>query len=219
MEAERVLTFIFTVVSDFALVPSLTVTAKNRKHFEVFVGTSAILTGFLYNACDALDVSLFLSKDDWHRINNVMAITYCALLAIYLMCNESDDANTVLRYAAFALVTVAQVRDNFWMEQSQWSMLVILFYALLPLLKFVSQNRIPNYHRQRTKKGLSFALLAALFFVMGLDEKNDRFRISHSVAHVFMGGALYQLWAIVPSSSKRRRRRRGNVFDDGDGWA
>ena len=38
------LTFIFTVVSDFALVPSLTVTAKNRKHFEVFVGTSAILT-------------------------------------------------------------------------------------------------------------------------------------------------------------------------------
>ena len=44
MEAERVLTFIFTVVSDFALVPSLTVTAKNRKHFEVFVGTSAILT-------------------------------------------------------------------------------------------------------------------------------------------------------------------------------
>ena len=158
MEAERVLTFIFTVVSDFALVPSLTVTAKNRKHFEVFVGTSAILTvrfrkkkkifssivpllkyvlflqhtsvplvriffhitrlskrkknknqGFLYNACDALDVSLFLSKDDWHRINNVMAITYCALLAIYLMCNESDDANTVLRYAAFALVTVAQV--------------------------------------------------------------------------------------------------------------
>jgi len=65
--------------------------------------------GFLYNACDALDVSLFLSKDNWHRINNVMAITYCALLAIYLMCNESDDANTVLRYAAFALVTVAQV--------------------------------------------------------------------------------------------------------------
>ena len=155
------LTFIFTVVSDFALVPSLTVTAKNRKHFEVFVGTSAILTvrkkkdfsifsdtcfscknsisvflrhtnirnsyhkrrilhitrsppknqGFLYNACDALDVSLFLSKDDWHRINNVMAITYCALLAIYLMCNDSDDANTVLRYAAFALVTVAQVCD------------------------------------------------------------------------------------------------------------
>ena len=44
MEAERVLTFIFTVVSDFALVPSLTVTAKNRKHFELFVGTSAILT-------------------------------------------------------------------------------------------------------------------------------------------------------------------------------
>ena len=143
---DRVLTFIFTVVSDLTLVPSLTVTARNRKHFEVFVGASAITTvrfisifhsiytyiilliiettyllsndvihkqyttqGFLYNACDALDVSLFLSKDNWHRINNVMAITYCALLAIYLMCNESDDANTVLRYAAFALVTVAQV--------------------------------------------------------------------------------------------------------------
>ena len=44
MEVERLLTFVFTVVSDFALIPSLTVTAKNRKHFEVFVGTSAILT-------------------------------------------------------------------------------------------------------------------------------------------------------------------------------
>ena len=120
----------------------------------------------------------------------------------------------------------SQVRDKFWMEQSQWSMLVISFYALLPLLKFVSQNRIPNYHRQRTKKGLSFALLAALFFVMGLDEKNDRFRICHSVAHVFMGGALYQLWAIVPSSKRRRKGRRRNRSssgndDDGfyDGWA
>ena len=143
--------------------------------------------------------------------------------------NISDDANTVLRYAAFALVTVAQVRDKFWMEQSQWSMLVISVYALLPLLKFVSQNRIPNYHRQRTKKGLSFALLAALFFVMGLDEKNDRFRICHSVAHVFMGGALYQLWAIVPSSKRRRTKRGGGVirtrsydgeiFEFDGGWA
>jgi len=199
LDREKFVTFLFAVGSDCALVPSLLVTAKNRKHFEVFVGFSAIVTGFLYNACDALDVSLFLTQDEWHRINNVMGITYCALLAVYLMCNTSNDWNTLLRYNAFASVTVAQVRDGFWMERSQWSVLVIAAYALLPILKFAKLKCVPAFHRQKTRNGLAFAAIAAAFFVMGLDETNDPFRISHSIAHVFMGATLYNLWGIAPT--------------------
>ena len=208
IDRDKWVTFFLAVGSDFALVPSLYVTARNRKHFEVFVGFSAICTGFLYNACDALDVSLFLTKDEWHKINNVMAITYCALLAVYLMCNSSNDWNTLLRYNAFGCVTIAQVRDGFWMERSQWSLLVITFYAMLPIVKFLRLRQIPAYRRKKTKRGLLCAFAAAIFFAMGLDENNDPFRLWHSVAHVFMGLTLYHLWGIAPSVDGRHGRRK-----------
>jgi len=203
---EKTLTFLFTVISDCALVPSLLVTARNRKHFEVFVGLAAILTGFLYNACDALDVSLFLTQDEWHRINNVMAITYVALLSVYIMNTENADWNTLLRYNAFACVTIAQVKDGFWMDNSQYTIVVVAFYALLPLMKFTIQKRIPKFRRDKTKGGLAFAALAVVFFMLGLDELNDAFRICHSIAHLFMGAALYSLWAIVPLKAGAKKR-------------
>ena len=39
--------------------------------------------------------------------------------------------------------------------------------------------------------------------MLGLDELNDPFRLWHSIAHVFMGCALYLLWAIVPLPEKK----------------
>jgi len=202
---EKFLTFLFAVCSYSSLVPSLLVTARNRKHFEVFVGLVAIVSGFLYNTCDALHVSLFLNMDEWHRINNVMAITYIALLSVYIMNNESADWNTLLRYTAFASVTVAQVKDGFWMDNSQYTVMVVSVYALLPLMKFVKLQRIPKFRRDKTKGGLAFAALAAIFFILGLDELNDPFRLCHSIAHVFMGAALYLLWAIVPLTANLKK--------------
>lgn len=69
----------------------------------------------------------------------------------------------------------------------------------------------------QTRKGLMFALFASVFFILGLDEHNDPFRICHSIAHVFMGAALYQLWAIVPP----RRKKREDIDDYGGAisWA
>lgn len=60
-----------------------------------------------------------LSQEDWHRINNVLAITYFCLLATYLTATENRDIATALRYIAFSAISMAQVKDDFWMKRSQ----------------------------------------------------------------------------------------------------
>ena len=50
----------------------------------------------------------------WHELANVTTITYALLLCIYLMGNRLENQDHLLRYSAFALVWIAQLRDNYW---------------------------------------------------------------------------------------------------------
>ena len=67
-----------------------------------------------YNICNALQVTIFLREKEWQAMNNVMALTYFALLMIHLAHSENENLNIMLRYIAFATITIAQVKDGFW---------------------------------------------------------------------------------------------------------
>ena len=74
---EFVLTFVFEVLTDLAFIPALAVMASNRRHFELFIGIFQLISGFLYNFCDALDTSVVLTELQWHGLNNILTTT-CA---------------------------------------------------------------------------------------------------------------------------------------------
>lgn len=50
-----------------------------------------------YNTADALGVQLFLTTGEWHKLDNVLSITYGLLLCIYLMGNRSEARDHLLR--------------------------------------------------------------------------------------------------------------------------
>ena len=104
-----------------------------------------------------------------------------------------------LRYSAFALLWIAQIRDDFWMEHSQYTILVILIYILFCVGKMVVRGRkLLNHYRMRNLKyGLGLGFVAFIFFLMSLDDVHDTWRFRHGVAQMFMGGAMYNLWKVV----------------------
>ncbi len=47
-------------------------------------------------------------------MTNILTVSYGLFLCIFLMGNRNENIDHLLRYAAFASVWVAQLRDNYW---------------------------------------------------------------------------------------------------------
>ena len=197
------LTFVFTACTDLALVPALIVMARYRRHFEMFVGILQMTCALAYNICNALHVTIFLKETEWQMMNNVMAITYFALLMIHLAHSENENLNIVLRYIAFATIAIAQVKDRFW--SLRWTYGPIVTFGALPALKMLKEKRLPPYNRSRMIKGLGFGAVGCVCFRIGLDDKHDPFRFWHGMFHLFIGMALYHLWGIVPDPDSAKK--------------
>lgn len=119
LTAEHSMRFVFESLTDLAFVPSLLRVARRRRHFELFVGVLQFVSVTCYNVADALEVTPFLTARQWHELCNVTTITYALFLCIYLMGNRSENQDHFLRYSAFALVWMAQLRDNYWCGKEQ----------------------------------------------------------------------------------------------------
>eukprot|EP00937_MAST-01D_sp_MAST-1D-sp2_P001184 g1184.t1 len=224
----RTLKFAFTVLTDLALVPALFTMARYRRHFEMFVGILQVLSALSYNICNALNVSIFLAETEWHKMNNVLAFTYFALLCIHLMGSDNEDLNIVLRYVAFASIAIGQVKDNFWagghgqlFGMGGWTFLPVAVFASLPLFKFARYG-LPAYDLRRTLAGLvMFALAGACFRHAQDPGVEGAFRHMHGLFHLFIGAALWCLWGIVPDpESQKKKDAKGKVsLSERSEWA
>ena len=187
--SETVITFCFEVLTDVAFVPPLLVMRQHRRHFELYIGTFQLVTGFLYNFCNALNVNVFLTELQWHGLNNILTTTYFLLLLIHLQANSNPTVDIVLRYAAFTAVWIAQIKDEYW--NPQWTAMVVLAFCLMPVCKFGGAMRLPPYDTEKLCKGFVAGAAAAICFVIGLDDTVDPFRLFHGLSQALVGAALY----------------------------
>jgi hypothetical protein len=82
MAGVKVVRFIFEACTDMALIPALGVMAARGRHFELFMGLLQWGTSTAYNICDALDIQVFLTRTQWHRLNNIASVTFVGLLLL-----------------------------------------------------------------------------------------------------------------------------------------
>ena len=209
------LTFTLTVLTDFALIPALFVMARYRRHFEMFVGILQIISALCYNICNALGTSIFLRETEWHKMNNVLAFTYLALLCIHLMSSGNETQNIILRYVAFSTITIGQIKDGFWVQEETplemvgmgiWTFIPVAFFGALPLFKFARERRLPAYDLRRLNKGIVVGALAIACFKVGLHKKNDPLRFWHGTFHVLIGLSLWYLWGVVPDLESKHKK-------------
>jgi len=210
----HLVTFLFTCVTDIALIPPLMVMAKYRRHFEIYVGCLMVFSAFAYNFLDAMNRgdaeekrwSLFIEEEDWHRISNVSTTTSLCLLAIHLAHIEDAHLNILLRYAAATLVLFAQIYDGFWMQETHVTLFVVVgFYGGL-VASHILVAQLPVYWtRENLSYGAVLGTCAGGCFMLGLDDDSDQFRLAHGLSHLFGGVALTFLWNLIP----RKRQKVG----------
>jgi hypothetical protein len=175
---------------------------RYRRHFELFIGAFQLGTGFLYNFCNALNVSVFLTEQQWHGLNNILTTTYFLLLLIHLQANSNPTVDIMLRYAAFTAVWIAQIKDGD--SNPQWTALVVLAFCIMPVCKFGGAMRLPPYSAEKLCKGLFAGLGATVCFLLGLDDALDPFRLFHGLSQALVGLALFYLWQLVPLSLQKK---------------
>eukprot|EP00928_Gymnodinium_smaydae_P064925 TRINITY_DN48159_c0_g1_i1.p1 TRINITY_DN48159_c0_g1~~TRINITY_DN48159_c0_g1_i1.p1 ORF type:complete len:253 (-),score=28.57 TRINITY_DN48159_c0_g1_i1:78-836(-) len=208
----HILTFLFTCVTDLALIPPLIVMRRFRRHFEMYIGFLMLVSAFCYNFLDAMNRGdaaskswdLLIAEEDWHRISNVTSTTYICLLFIHLMNNEDESANIVLRYVAATFVLLAQVKDGFWMQETCFTIYVVVIFFLMLIARYVAVAQMPAYGTSANLlRGIVLGLVTGLCFYFGLDDDRDEFRFAHGLSHLFGGIALTFLWNLVPRPKRK----------------
>ena len=131
--AGAVLRFVLGAITDFALVPSLYQIAKRRRHFEMFIGVTQVITALMFNTCAAFEIDLFIKEREWHFISDVLTLTIVCCLLVHALAVPSEDANIVLRYVALALAWVFKVRDS-W-DEGWWEGLLVATYAIAAIVR------------------------------------------------------------------------------------
>lgn len=195
---EVVLVMAFEIVTDAAFVPPLLLLWRSRRHFELYVGVFQLSTGVLYNFCNALNVTLFLTERQWHGLNNILTTTYVLLLLIHMQCNADPSVDAALRYCAFTAVWIAQLKDDYW--NPSWTALVVLIFCLMPICKFGGAMQLPPYDAEKLCKGLIAGASSAVCFLLGLDTTIDPFRVFHGLSQAMVGFTFFYLWQLVPLS-------------------
>lgn len=169
-----------------------------------FVSNITVLqmtTAFLYNLTNSYGIVLFLNEITWHKINNVVSTTYLCLLLIHLIGLENKDTNTILSYLAFTLVWIAQLKDEYWMDNSMYTVFVVIIFAALPFIKhisvFLKKRELPPFNFKSLLLGSISGFIASIFFLLGLNSDKDWLRHWHGLSHLFFGGCLYFLWGVL----------------------
>eukprot|EP00906_Rhabdomonas_costata_P019340 RCo028264 len=187
---------VVTVLSNLAGLPAAAVLYRQRNmDFELFLCLGTFVTSMCYHLCESLGTSLWLTEVQWHRLDNVMAISSFMCWFVYL-CDFTDRrARDACRFAVMAVVLVLQEGAP-WDERFTFG--PVLATALLFLLKrWLVDGCGPKCDPNRLRTGLLLQSLGVLCFIRGLDNDTDPLRIFHGLWHVFISGACYFLWDIV----------------------
>ena len=92
--------------------------------FEGYMVGMSILTSFMYHICEIYNATFFLDELQWHRLDNVFAITtFC--LAILHFFGAIFENSSAIKWSALLFIIIVQEKDP-------WN----VFYTALPCIVF-----------------------------------------------------------------------------------
>jgi hypothetical protein len=196
---------LFESFSDLALLPALVHIFKRRRHFELFIAVSMVASSFLYNTCNAFNTSIFLDETTWHEMNNILAPTYFLLMGVHVAHLNDEMVNCALRYAIFASVTLAQLKDGFWMTQTQYTYIPCALFGLIPLVRVCDPSLHSSADKQRIVYGAAYGFLAAILFKVSQNDTFDSLRFFRGLAHVSGGAGVWYFWQVAAADQTGKK--------------
>lgn len=171
----------------------------------------SILTSFMYHICEIYNATIFLDELQWHRLDNVFAITtFC--LAILHFFGAIFENSSAIKWFSLLFIIIVQEKDP-------WN----VFYTALPCILFAVIAIFLRLHYRKTYKvqykkkdltiGLTFLLIGLIFFYLGLDDANDYLRAYHGLWHVC--ASVFGYYCIGVSKISRKQIPKTQIeFDD-----
>ena len=195
-ESEVFCMFLINAVSGLAGVPLLLLMARQRYSYALGIGVLSILSSFMYHSIESWSPNghFILQQAEWHRLDNIGAISCLCAILIQLINTNSEKLDQVLNLFAFTLTMFCQ---EFSVWDVNYSVLPIITTVCLTLLikfLFIDRKEAPNYNPLMLKRGGIFMLAAFVSFYVALDEFKDYLRICHGLWHSFAGIGVFHLW-------------------------
>ena len=187
--------FFTCVVSHVSLLPTLLQLYRRRWMFEVSATCFGLLCSFLYHTCQAFDMVIFLTELQWHRLDNVGALVCFSALFTYLCALRDSTMDAYIKYGCFMFGIIIQEKSPWEIE---YTLVPVFLFALMPVISHACLfQRLPHYDWKNFVVGFGTLVAAFPFFVAGLDDEHDPYRMFHGMWHLMGGVASLYLWRIV----------------------
>lgn len=205
-------TFLTCVLSHFAIFPAMRLLIRRNWLYETTISCFAMSCSFMYHTCQAFGVTLFLNELQWHRLDNIGAISTFSMMFTYLSAIEDPRLDFFVKFSGLIVAIVSQ-------EHSPWDItftaVPVVMYACLPVISyFMFHYRCSTgglrsgrwslmadlqhlYELKSVVLGFGFMACAVPFFIAGLNDAEDPFRIFHGMWHLMGGLSAYYFYRIV----------------------
>ena len=201
--------FFTCCLSHAACLPALWQLIRRRWVFESYVCTAALIASFMYHACEAFGTSFFLTELRWHRLDNVGVLCCFGVFFTYLCNFRNVYTEQFVKYSTVVLAVLAQEKDP-WNELYTFGPMI--FFMCIPVFVHVCVRRkVPVFDVKNAVLGFGLLAAALPFFLAGLNDQADPYRIYHGMWHVVSGLSSIFLWRIVltPMAIDVHARRAG----------
>ena len=187
--------FFCTVISHVSMIAPTVLLWHRRWVWEFSLSVATCTTSFMYHTVQSYHTRFILSELQWHRLDNIVAITAFGTFFLYLACIPDPTINEALKYL-FLWITVVLQEKAPWDERYTFAP-IVCFGAVPVCMHLFYWRRWPNYDWKEFTIGFGCLAGAVFFFILGLDEAHDPFRMFHGMWHVLGGYAATRLWKIV----------------------
>lgn len=189
---ESILMAFITGLSNFTLIPGLTMLKKRKRIFEFYIGALTFLSSFMYHFTESLNIKIILKPGRWHKIDNISSITGFNTFFINNFNNFSLENKLEANFISLIMTFLFQF-DHFWKIEN--TIYPIVICVVLMFLNNIYYGN-PKFQQKPLAIGFAYLAVALVFFVLGLDDDNDYLRIYHSLWHYFIGISTFYLWQI-----------------------
>eukprot|EP00051_Salpingoeca_urceolata_P007065 m.93814 g.93814 ORF g.93814 m.93814 type:complete len:217 (-) comp15103_c0_seq1:74-724(-) len=133
----------------------------------------------------------------FRQLANVLTVTYGVFVVIHL-ANFNEKHSNTLRYIAFAAVWVCQLRDDYWMDETKYTLYAVVGFVVVAGVKLIAEDGPLPWRTTHTFRGFAALCMAGVCFRISLADEYDKYRLWHGLAQVFVGVALWFFWQCIP---------------------
>jgi len=193
--------FLGTGITNFAGLPIVVQFYRKKQFYNVMIGLMTFVSSFMYHTMDSVDrEDMFLSINEWHRIDNIGSICCFIMLAIYLMDNKNPNLDLALNLIGLMITLLCQEKAPWEIEYTAFP--IALFGTLWILTAFCFRPRKTIYIKKMLAKGVVCFAFAVFGFVKGLDEFEDYLRLHHGMWHFLCGIASFYVWQCISGTGE-----------------